>query len=426
MKIPKFINCIGCVDGDLIADAADSKTSKKVNYRVVWTIAAALVLCTALTALILPMALGEKDFHNDRVMEDETDMTHEVINGMKVIHGFDRDYKEVVGNETATEVIWPWEYRPSDEKYRIVVINGEQYNTRWCSIDEGSVGNKIGDYEAEDVDGPYGEEPHKDILAVYEIKRITPDYFVAIMIDGQYYVYSKRMEIENAPETLGELMSLFNLQENLTLNRFSDMQKYDSQGYYSLSDDDYIWEVLTDCSEVRFEAKYSGNDLESITKNRYLSFTVTIDKMGVYKKAMYITEDGRLWTNLFFGACYDIGKEAAAKIINYALENGKSAEELPYEHFVTGYVTAIEDDYVLIDDTELCKDPDDGMTFKISIEDMKIKRYFEYLNAVEVGDLVVFIFRDPIWQGEDGTLYGANRLEYDVYIFDDGNVGWLE
>ena len=34
----------------------------------------------------------------------------------------------------------------------------------------------------------------------------------------------------------------------------------------------------------------------------YISFTITSEALGVYKHAMYITEDGYFWTNAFNGA----------------------------------------------------------------------------------------------------------------------------
>ena len=65
--------------------------------------------------------------------------------------------------------------------------------------------------------------------------------------------------------------------------------------HYELNSDDYIWSVLTECNDAAFveDDKWMVHDRE------YLSFTITSEVLGVYRVAMYVTEDGYLWTNAF-------------------------------------------------------------------------------------------------------------------------------
>lgn len=61
-------------------------------------------------------------------------------------------------------------------------------------------------------------------------------------------------------------------------------------------------------------------------------------------------------TNILNYSCsYFIGKDAAEKIIEYAMNNSDEAEFSPYALTVSGTLTEIGNGYILIDDTVLCK-----------------------------------------------------------------------
>ena len=109
---------------------------------------------------------------------------------------------------------------------------------------------------------------------------------------------------------------------------------------------------------------------------------------------MYITEDGYFWTNAFNGAyLYRIGTDAAKAIIDYAVDNAVPGEFVPYMHRLAGTITEIGDGYILLDDSILCVNPDDGITYKIVTTNPKISRLFDS-EMLSVGDTVQVQYTD--------------------------------
>ena len=76
------------------------------------------------------------------------------------------------------------------------------------------------------------------------------------------------------------------------------------------------------------------------------------------------------------------------------------------------------DGYILLDDTVLCKDKNDGMVFKVLTEDLIIRRYLECTN-IKVGDTVAVKFQTEIVLGEDNTVSGAISM-YKGKVTDSG------
>ena len=183
------------------------------------------------------------------------------------------------------------------------------------------------------------------------------------------------------------------------------------------ADDDYIIEVLASCRNAKV---YADSDHWQGSEP-YISFTVTSDALGVYKKAMYITEDGYLWTNVFeYAYIYEIGTEAASKIIAYAMENSVEKPMEPYEYRLAGTLVKIEDGYAYIDDSIMCVDESEGMVFRVSLADIRVRRCIEYAG-VGVGDLVVVTFRGGI-DLEDGNLILDARSIDEAILTDDGGA----
>ena len=77
------------------------------------------------------------------------------------------------------------------------------------------------------------------------------------------------------------------------MKRFSVNGDSPNKKHYTLSNDDYVWEVLAGCANAPFV-----EDEKGVSHDReYDSFTITSETLGVYKAAMYVTVDGYLWTN---------------------------------------------------------------------------------------------------------------------------------
>ena len=131
---------------------------------------------------------------------------------------------------------------------------------------------------------------------------------------------------------------------------------------------------------------------------------MTYETLGVYKVAMYITADGYLWTNAFnYQYLFDIGEDSAGKIIKYAKENSEEAAYEPYQNAVTGEITQITDEYILIDDSLLCNDPSDRLVYKIMLDDIRVLRYVEN-NIIKVGDTVQITYEGVIDEHNSNTV----------------------
>lgn len=187
----------------------------------------------------------------------------------------------------------------------------------------------------------------------------------------------------------------------IELKRFSVNGDSPNKKHYTLSNDDYVWEVLAGCENAPFveDEKWVAHDRE------YYSFTITSETLGVYKVAMYVTVDGYLWTNAFnYQYLFNIGEDAASKIIKYAKENSTEAEYEPYQNTIVGKITEITDEYILLDDSILCANPDDGITYKILLNDLRISRYAES-GAIRVGENVQITYEGEI--DESNTIDSA-------------------
>ena len=392
MKTPRISEAIGNLPEDLVNGAVTYKrTSKKKSFIKWGSIAACFMVMVMAAALIVPMFLG-----GDPIS----------------IGGIDRDYKGVISGSEG-DIEFPWEYKLTYEKYYTVKYNGNEYRTRARAINESLLGEVLGTCTAQGVDS-YTDKTYTETFDVRKINGVSEEKMIAVGMDNEYYVYFN--DEVKCPATFGELLDAYNLSETLPLIKFSVNEGYKEKGYYQITDDEYIWQVLSECRNAEF---YAENDKWSRGDRNYLSFTATSEELGVYKKVFYITEDGYVSTNVFnYSYVYYIGEDAANKIITYAKSNATEAEREQYEYTIAGTITEIGDGYVLIDDTVLCKDKNDGMVFKILTEDLIIRRYLECTN-IKVGDTVAVKFQTEIVLGEDNTVGGAISM-YKGKVTDSG------
>lgn len=385
---------LGGLDPDLIAKAApDVARKSKHKTFVKWgSIAACFMVMVMAAALIIPMFNGSDPIS---------------------IGGIDRDYKgSISGSEGDIE--FPWEYKLTYEKFYTVKYNGNDYRTRTRGINESLLGEVLGTCTAQGVDS-YTDKTYTETFNVRKIKGVSEEKMIAVGMDNEYYVYFN--DEVKCPATFGELLDAYNLSETLPLVKFSVNEGYKEKGYYQITDDEYIWQVLSECRNAEF---YAENDKWDRGDRNYLSFTATSEELGVYKRVFYITEDGYVSTNVFnYSYVYYIGENAANKIIVHAKSNAAETEREQYEYTLAGTITEIGDGYVLIDDTVLCKDKNDGMVFKVLTEDLIIRRYLECTN-IKVGDTVAIKFPSEIVLGENNTVSGAISMHKGTII--DGDL----
>ena len=366
MKTPRFSNAIGNLDDDLIEDAAVCK--KKPNLWLRWgSLAACLAVLIIAGALVLPS----------------------LLDGVLTPGGTNNRYKDFVIQSGELAMVWPWEYQTVYEKYTEVKIDGIEYRSHGRPVSEDLVGDLIGTYTVLGIEEIEGTK-HTEDFEVYQLKYADKSQFVAVKMEGTCYVFKK--DKYEPPYTLGELFELVELPKAIELNRFSVNGDSPSKKHFTLSNDDYVWEILAGCENAPFveDEKWVAHDRD------YYSFAVTSETLGVYKVAMYITADGYLWTNAFnYQYLFDIGEEAAGKIIKYVKENSTEAEYEPYQNTIVGKITEITDEYLLLDDSALCNNPEDGIIYKILLNDLRISRYAES-GAIRVGENIQITYEGEI------------------------------
>ena len=368
MKKPRFSNAIGNLDDDLIEAAAECKRKKKPNLWLKWgSVAACFAVLVVAGAMILPSLLGGDS-------------------------GTSGKYKDIIqAGESA--IIWPWEYQTVYEQYTDLELNGVEYRSKGRAVSADLVSELIGTHTVVGYD-EISDKKFTEDFEVYELKYADKSQFVAVKMDGRYYTFKK--DEYAPPSNLGELLDLVDLSQVIGLNHFSENGDGVDKKHYALSNDDYIWEVIADCRDAAFVEEEPGKETWSVHDREYLSFTVTSETLGVYRVAMYVTKDGYLWTNAFsYAYIFDIGEGAAGKIIEYAMKNSTEAEYEPYQNTVTGKVTEITEEYILLDDTVICDDPADGTTYKILLSDLRITRYVD-AEIVEIGDTIQITFEGEI------------------------------
>lgn len=379
MKTPRIANAIGQIDDDLVTDAAKCKKKNKKHWLKWGSLAACFAVIVIVGAAILPSLFREN-------------VTPE---------GTDGRYKDFSIQASESAIVWPWEYQTVYEKYRNVEIDGIEYYGKGRAVSEALVSESIGNYTFVGYDEINDGKKYTAEFEVYKLQNIAQSQFVAVKMEDSYYVF-KSSEY-SPPSTLGELMETVNLSKVVELSRFSEKEDNPNSNHFVLNNDDYIWEVLTDCKSAVFVEDESW----MVGDRDYLSFTITSDSLGAYKAALYVTEDGYLWTNAFdWQYLFNIGEEAAGKIIKYAKEKSIETEYEAYRNSVAGTIVEITEEYILVDDSILCKNPADGITYKVLLNDLRISRYVDY-GIVKVGDTVQISYEGEIDETNDNTITSA-------------------
>lgn len=382
MKTPRIVHSVGYIDEELIAEAGrEGAAAKKAPWIKIGVLAACLTVIVAAVAIIAPMLDREENIINP-----------------------DLGDKDIVFGESA--IVWPWEYKTVYEKYLSLKLDGREYGGRGREISAELLGERLGSAEArgEDI---YTDKTYETSFDVYSIKNVSQKYLIAAKMGEKYYVFDAHEPYDFS--TLGDMMNAYGLPNNLELNRFSE-----EENYYLLNDDKEIWALLGNCREAA-----AVTEEWNLSKRAHISFTVTSEALGTYKTVMYITEDGYLWTNAFdYGYVFNIGEDAAEKIISHAKANSTQVEPEPYYYSLCGRISRVEDGYFILDDTELCTDPKNGKTYKIMTEDIRIKRCIEFAR-IGVGDIVEVKYDGTIKDGNiittaydmnEGRLVGGDML----------------
>lgn len=399
MNKDNLIDAIGHVDDDMLEPVNKLRTRRKKNKIIrsfSGLVAAGLILGISLYAGI----------HNRISKASGTTIVS--------IGGIERRYKadiSVLPGELG--ITYRWEDRTVDEQYSRLDINDGNFTTACSEIDASKLDKSIGIYTASGYDDYTGTE-YTLPVNVYSVRGISEDRIVAAELHSKYYIYKNNTY--NPPENLGQLFDEANLWENLKLDYFYDTKDYIENGSYSLDGSAYILEVLAECKD----AEYAGNDSRTFDYKNRIDFSITLDDLGVYMRGLQINSEGYLLTNIFdYGYIYNIGAEAAKKIIAYAEKNGISAAPRPYYYYLSGIVTELTEDYLIIDDSIKCAAASDGMCFKIPLDDIHAGRGVKYRD-INIGDIAVVSFRGSIDTQADNTVTGI--VEIDKGKLYNGNI----
>ena len=384
MKIPKIAEAIGFIDDDLIALAEESARRPRVTWKR-WTAAAA---CVAL--LIAAVAVTPQLFAREK--------TPPVSPGSAIGQQQPTEdrYKEFHVQMENAAIVWRWEYQTIVERYTSIDVEGAEFVTRGREVPPSLIGESRGTYEASGWD-EFADEEHHEHFEAYEIRGVSPEVLLAVRMEGRYYAFLLDMLKREPPATFGAVLNEYGLAANVTLDRLSFTDK---EGYFALSEDDYVWSVLTACADAPAADAEGWHGID----RQYISFTVTSEALGVYKHVLYVSEDGYVWTNAYdIGMAYFIGEEAANKVVNYAKSNATPTEDEPFRKSIVGKITAITETHLIVDDSILCKDPADGIAFKVPLDDLRISRYVD-CDVVRVGQTVQVEYEGTI---NDNTVEGA-------------------
>lgn len=385
MNPKDIVQALNDVDPALVQDSE----VKKRRSPLPWVAAACLALVLAGVAIIQPWQL------------------HQVNLG-----GMNRLYRgRSLSHETA--LIFPWEYQPVYERYNGMAFEGIQYRTRAKTIDRELLTEELGLCQVSGYD-IYTDTTTTAEYPVYGIRGIGGRLLVAVQLDESYYVF---MQEEYAPPaTLGDFLTGYSLPQVLPLEGYYLKTEKEPSQYRCLTGDSAeIWALLSLCRD----APYVEEDPWYRSPEGTVSFAATSQTLGIYKKTFGITPDGYLVTNIMeWGYTYDIGTEAAAKILAYVSEHSEPAEAEPYEYRLAGVITEIGDGYFLLDDGILAANGK-GVTFRVSTEDLIISRWLDF-GGIGLGDLVVVSYTGGISQ--DGTNTVCDPTRVSAAILSDGSV----
>ena len=191
----------------------------------------------------------------------------------------DRPYKDVNIYENESVFDWNWNYKTIYEQFTAITLNGKEYISRMRDVSESLLGDMIGSYEAVGYDS-YTEQVYHRAFKVRQIQGVSNDLLIAVNMDGKYYVF---MNYEyNPPAAFGELLDSYDLANTLKFDRFTMYEGYNEIGYYSLENDDSIWQTLTTCRNAQFVV--DDNWDYKVGDKNYISFTATSEALGIYKK----------------------------------------------------------------------------------------------------------------------------------------------
>ena len=397
MKKESFVEILNNIDEDIIEEAYEYK--KKKHTWVKWAAGAAVLAAVVITAFVI----SRKDSKNEQAAN----------NSKAIIGGIVREYKpEKRAVVPEGDKVPDWEDLTLPEKYAFVKIDGIVYDAGLrfgINIPSENIGESLGIYGFFNGDRFAEEDEHID-CEVFRFDGVPQEIMIAVKMEGKYYLYANRdagnPENPLHPKTLGELIDVMNLDKYLKCDYCTITENEIDNDYYSLNDNAEIIRMLKECGDAEL-----STDME-VHRGKKVSFSIVLGYRSIYNKGFTVYEDGYVFTNaLEAGYYYDIGKENAGRIISCVEKNGE--ETYPRGYYVIGRVVETDDTYIYVDDTDRCVNEEDGMIYKIPVDNPRISRYLKH-GKVGKGSYVYIPFEGDIDTDNGNTVYGAIDVEIGV------------
>ena len=365
MNIPRIVNAIGYIDDDLITAALEDPPRKRHNLMIKWMPVAACLALVMIAGILVPHFLRTATIAESK-------------------------YKYHV-SKTERAIEWPWKYKTAAEKYPAIKFNGKQFTVKSQNpIHTDALGDEIGSCIAEGLD-PDTEKKYTETFEVRKIHGISEELMIAAGNEDGFYVYAA--DESTAPDTLGKLLELYGLSQNIELNYVTKCENYEEKEELLLDNDDEIWQILAGRSDAKLD---NTSDFFERENRIYLAFTAISETLGGYNWVIYISEDGYFATNILdYEYSYFIGKEAAGQIIRYVQKHSTETKSSSSAPTISGTVTEIGNGYMIVDNTALCRNPKAGKEYKVYTDDIKIRRWIES-GELKEGDLVIVEYEGEI------------------------------
>ena len=331
------------------------------------------------------------------------------------VGGVLREYKNVGSSSQETAIVWPLDYLTEPEKYHAMNFEGREYSIRRTDslTDRNCIGELLGTCEAFGYD-IYTDSQYSKGFDVYAIRGVENTVMVAVQIDNGFYVF--RNTEYDPPKTLGKMLEMYSLKEYISFARFGITENREETNWYILEEDSGLWPVLESCQDSPFIEE----DPWSESWDNKITFTVISEQLGIFKQVFMVSRDGYIQTNMFEWAyTFYIGPEKAEEIYRFVQDHSRETEPEPYSYSLAGTITEIHEDYILIDDSCMCLDPNAGMVFRIPMEDIRVRRCVEF-GRLREGDFVVVWFTNRIEPDGKNMISGAYSIS--PAILEDGTA----
>ena len=141
------------------------------------------------------------------------------------------------------------EIQDCNEKYPAIKFNGKQFIVKSQNpIHTDALGDEIGSCIAEGLD-PDTEKKYTETFEVRKIHGISEELMIAAGNEDGFYVYAA--DESTAPDTLGKLLELYGLSQNIELNYVTKCENYEEKEELLLDNDDEIWQILAGRSDAK-------------------------------------------------------------------------------------------------------------------------------------------------------------------------------